>query len=484
MSNQIRQWLMVLLVGLGIIGLAAGTPLGAGPDEPRHLQTAWEQTESLAKLNPDRFVQDGSLWPVDPNMPWDSPCFAFDPGANAGCAYRHAGQPTSEVVIFDYPPPYYWFVGLFERAFPYSTYVSSGEVARIASLLLNVLVLVFVAINLSRLTRLWGLALAVVLPPAALFQMVVVNASGYEISTALLFTVTYVRARKASSPSPGWRTAILIPAIAGMLLATSRPLGAIWLFVIWVSTEALIGIRRRHWLNSSVATPLLGILAGFAWLALNPPRHPISVDGFQGVPGVSDYLQWSLSSLSQLPRRLMDMFTLLGWNDTAPPDIIPFVLVVLWVSFLAIATWIRLLPLGFTLIAVLATAIIPTVIEVVGWADYPQWWQGRYTLPVVVALLALAALSSLPVLSSLLATIAWFQFAAIGIMVVQNALRYAYGLNGFLPIFGAAPAIPVPLLVLAFICGAILIISGVVGVFMEGIRHRMHGRRTDLISAA
>lgn len=478
MNRRVQQWLFVVLVAIGLVGFASATPLGGGPDEPRHLQTAWEQSNLFPGQDGLHASQDGTLWPVDPNMPWDAPCFALDSRTNAGCIDRHVSYPASDVVVFNYPPPYYWFVGAFQRLAAGSEVISAGTASRLASFLLNCFVLGLVAANLRRLTGYWGVALVAVLPPAALFQMVIINANGLEISAALLFAVTYFRARQSRPAEFNPWISFVSPALAGLLLAISRPLGFVWLILIWIGVEVLNGRRGLYELDRSTVSPVLGAVAGFAWVALVPPEHPISTEAIQGDPGVSDYLQWMLLSAGQLTQRILDMGTLLGWNDTTPPLIVSFVLVALWISFFAIALWRRQLPLLFALFAALSVALVPIAIEVYGWVDYPQWWQARYSLPMASAVLLVGSLHVLPKLRGLLTLIAWSQVTLVGLLVLLNLFRYSYGLDGFLPIFVGSPEIPKLNFGVALVSGSLLLVLGAVGSVRQLVGWQRFHRKT------
>ena len=187
-----RRWLAASLIfaGLLAIGLAwaGASPLFAGPDEPRHMATAYAtyhgQVGHSDIIVPSMFASAAA----------EAPCFALNPSATADCLVIAAGPDVEVASQFSsYSPLYYMLVG-WPTLFLHGEYALYGM--RAANSLLFALVLTAAIMILHPRGRksaaLCGMLVS--LTPMALFLSGVVNASALELSSACLVASLAVRA--------------------------------------------------------------------------------------------------------------------------------------------------------------------------------------------------------------------------------------------------------------------------------------------------
>jgi len=114
------------------------------------------------------------------------------------------------------------------------------------------------------------------------------------------------------------------------------------------------------------------------------------------------------------------------------------------------------------LCGIFGIVIAPSVIEVSGWASWPFWWQGRYTLPFALGFVLLLLLRSGWLVPRTISIVSSISLLSLGVMVCVNAVRYDFGLNSYdLPLSLAHPGLsPVRLLLSLAIGGLLLLGSG------------------------
>jgi hypothetical protein len=119
-------------------------------------------------------------------------CYAFNSGADASCM----PDPNStfgladSMQIYNYPPLYYAIVGFGQTIWSKVFGLSQVDVGgRITSSLANILILWIAYVRLQKRNNKSGLILAMIATPMMSFYWSVVNPSGWEISTGILFAV-------------------------------------------------------------------------------------------------------------------------------------------------------------------------------------------------------------------------------------------------------------------------------------------------------
>lgn len=451
-------WIGWLLVALAAVGMLASTPPSAGPDEPVHAVTAWYLSDHVLPPSSDSsFSVPASLWV--------NACYASHADINAGCMPARSTNsgtvsvPTSKVA--DYPPPYYWVVGLGQRlaALVGNQYADYG--GRLASVGLNLLVLLAVSVYMRRRNPLWGNFLVLVSTPMSVFLGIVVNPSGWEITCAIAMAAVLSEAawRRRSNESHDWpKTATAILVFASLGLSTARPIGFVWAAGLTASAIVLAPSMRLRWqLARIVCAVAPGILVGMIWVLTH--RQINSSTAVTSSSTILDYVAMFADSLMYFPHRLQTMFGDLGWLDTPMPGLLLYLNIGAWAALLTRLPSIgKLAVLG----GVFGMLILPSAIEVTGWSVWPLWWQGRYTLPFAAGFVLLLLLRSGRLIPRSVFAVSGIALLSLGLMIWTNAVRYGYGINGYgLPASLVNPGISMVRLGISAVIGAILLsVSG------------------------
>jgi hypothetical protein len=453
-----------LLVAVAAVGLFASTPPSAGPDEQAHEVTAWYLSEhGLPPSSAAWFSVPASLW-------WSSvdvanPCYSFHQEVTADCMPPRSTRtgmvslPTSWVV--NYPPPYYWVVGVGQRFATLfgNEYADVG--GRLASIALDLGVLLLLSLYMRRRNSWWGNFLLLVSTPMAVFLGIVVNPSGWEIVCALVLAAAL--SETAWSPRPmgsgNWsRTTTLVLVLASLGLSTARPLGFMWVTGLTVSAIALAPFMIRRVLAVRLLCAVgPGIVIGILWLATHRGLgSPSTVAGSDTILGLS---RTFADSLLYFPNRLHAMFGVLGWQDTPMPDLLFLLNIAAWSALLTRLPSIRK---AAVVCGILGIVIVPSAIEVLGWAAWPLWWQGRYTMPFALGFVLLLLLRSGRFIPRAISIVSGVCTLSLAVMVWVNAARYSFGLDGYgLPGSLGTPGInPVRLGVSAVAGGLLILGSG------------------------
>ena len=423
----VRQWWVApLLCAVVSAGMFVSTPTYGSPDAVVNLSTGWYDVHhgipTASRINEPEFGYSGK-----------SICYAFYSEQNALC--RTDGRVTdifsSRQRIANYPPFFFWIVGLGE--------LSGGAISRSVApdggrlfALIACLALIFLAAwrlhRAQERSAIWGAYLLAV--PMATFLFPSANANGWEIACALFFAATLLwRRAELLDGSTGYRPVWSIM-IAGILLATARPSGAVWLltiaivFVFWIRAWAL---RRAISLVAIAIAP--GVAISLVWSAMFPFIVRIGQPTLSLSPGALP---------SQLAASVQDVFAktgevwgVLGWLDTYPSALVLVALVGVLIYFFP--TYAPTREHRRLLVAAIALVFSASVVlEALSWKAWPSWWQGRYSLPLLAGLALL--LFSDPghrERPRLFALAAWAS-AFNTYMVCLNYWRYDYGIkNGF-----------------------------------------------------
>jgi hypothetical protein len=437
--------------------MLVSTPQSAGPDEPVQAATAWYLSgHGLPPDSTGSFSIPASLWVV--------PCYAFHPEVNAGCMPPRSTNPGTVTVstskVVDYPPPYYWVVGVGQRlaALAGNEYADIG--GRLASLSLNLLVLLLLSFYMRRSHPLWGSFLLLVSTPMAIFMGIVVNPSGWEITCGLVMAAALSEAawsHRSIGADPWPRTTTVVLVLASLGLCTARPIGFVWAAGLTVSAVALAPtINRRMLLRLAIAVAP-GIAVGMLWLVAH--RTIDSGTSATGSMSVTQFIRAFADSLMYFPNRLSPMFGALGWQDTVMPGLLLLLNIAAWSALLT-----RLPSIGRAAIAcgVFGVVILPSVIETAGWAAWPLWWQGRYTMPFALGFVLLLLLRSGRLIPLAVSIVSGISVLSVGLMVLVNAVRYGYGLDGYgLPVTLSNPGLSYARLgISAAVAALLLLVSG------------------------
>jgi hypothetical protein len=464
--SPVIAWLLVAIAGLGFI---VSTPPSAGPDEPAHEVTAWYLSgNGVAPKSIESFS-------VPAAFSVGHPCFAEKPTVTASCVppVTPAQATLSTSSVLNYPPPYYWAVGLGQRlaAGLGNEYADIG--GRLASFLLNFGALLLLSLYMRRRSPWWGTFLLLVSTPMAVFLGIVVNPSGWEITcgivlAAVLSQAVWNRQSPGSDAWPNTTTALL--AVVSVALSLARPIGFFWTAGLTVSAIALAPSVNPRLLVRAACAVAPGIALGMLWYLAHPNGSPSLAPTSTGaLPNIDTSLA---ASLVVFPLRLFDMFGNLGWLDTPMPGLLLLGNLVAWAVLLR-----RMPSIGRAamLCGILGIVIFPSIIESTISGGWPFWWQGRYTMPFALGFVLLLLLRSGPVVPRTISIVSSLSVLSLGLMVWVNAVRYDFGLNDYgLPASLAQQGIsPVRLLISMVLGAALLLASGY-------LLRRAWGMRRDL----
>jgi len=371
-NHRLKQWLIAFLALLPLAAIwSVSSPMFSGADEPDHLVRA--QGFSHFDFSAP-YVTDGI--PVGAVG-----CYRFEIDIPASCmdlGWKESGS-IEESRTENYPPllhaisaiPYFFIDGVF------ATYVVRFWLA-----LLNTIGVCW-AIHLSLRRREWqftGLLLA--LTPTAVFAMGTVSPTGLAVTGSVLFVTS---ALNVGSTRQIQRSDLLAILTGAVTLATSRRDGAVWLvvllFVIWVRSGRPLPRLGSQKFTSSRAlhlglplTVALGSLWAVRWLSR-----------FFGQRAEAERSAWRAAKTLKLYfHQLIGTF---GWLDSPMGPEALFVATLICGFLVVFAFMIgskddrRAIALS-----VLLLMVIPVIF---GSIRYP-YFQGRYLLPLWVALLVVS----------------------------------------------------------------------------------------------
>ncbi|QCR43894.1 hypothetical protein C1N91_10485 [Curtobacterium sp. SGAir0471] len=390
-------WLCAFLIGAG---WAVASPMSSSPDEPSHILKAEATVRGQFTGEPSKFA--GRTYvevPTDLADPGgDFTCYVFHWDVTAACVPAQSTANNDTEVerttgVGDYNPLYYAVVG-------WPSLVVDGNAAwfgmRLMSALLNgffIGILFFVAAQLKRSPAFLGWV-AVALTPMTLYLTGMVNPNSAEITgAAALAALSWLVVWDTTRAHLGSRMALI--AFVGIICGNARALSPLYVALILVAVLITFPLRRsadllrRPAVYVGLGIGALGLVAAGLWtLLISGPAGFIPTDtprdGF-----VRAFVQ-TLRTTSEYGRMMIGR---LGWLDTPLPGIV-YVGWTAVIGFLVVAVVIvglRRATLGALLLMV-ALVFVPAVVQAPSVQTFGYIWQGRYTLPVFVAMILVAGL--------------------------------------------------------------------------------------------
>lgn len=478
-SSLLRGLIVPTILYFSVFALwAFNSPIGASPDEPRHIATAYGVTHGSI----GSFDAEVPNWISDLGKGQDgSPCYAWNPNQGADCVEKSENSQDKSIVTSQfgsYFPAYYLLVGS-------STLIATGDLALILMRLTSSL-LCAIILGLSTWAIVGGVRdstrkLAYIVPftllPMAVFLYGSVNSSGMEIASAVYFWCASLMLF-SNKHEKNHKFVTTHFTCAALLLLSTRLLAPLWIIAILV----LVGLFTNNFLQNVkqlLSTTFfrfaLVVISAYTAIVimwdilhpnyyLDPNQKP--VDSFaEGVKEVSHFL---------LNSSLHTVFEFgigqLGWGDT----ILPLALIttlLIWGSLIgALLVFSPETKSIFRLAILVASPIVASsIIAGIGWSGVG--WQGRYSLPLLlgipIVLVFLYSESSQKFVnqlpsqntSRLLSVLLALTFIVLTYAFFMNYHRYSAGTDAFIlsPNRSWAPEITFPVLFLAVIAAQYLI---------------------------
>jgi hypothetical protein len=396
-----RPIVLAALVALGtlVIELAwvLTVPPYRGSDEFDHVYRAASVAHGYWR--PEQVASPegrGLLIPVPRKIVTDGTkmCSSYDYTGPANCRPVETldnGLVTVASAASLYHPAFYWLIGT--PALPF-TGVDALYAMRVAGAL-SCAFLVGLAAWASIITSrtVWPLAsLVLALTPVTLYSMAMPAPNGIELAAALCVWVGLLGMLRAESSRPAKNGLALALGVGGIVLATVRTLGPLWLGLIVLAClvaghrQRLLNVLRRPtWAQLLAGTATLLAVGGAVWWIVSERQvaslERISAGEFNPlVPALREVPLWVFQSIAAFPLR----------NEPAP--ILVYVLsLMLLVVLIAAAVRHGSKKDTWTLAAVsLAALCVPFVITLFTVELAGTFWQGRYSLPFAFGVVLLA----------------------------------------------------------------------------------------------
>lgn len=398
LADDRRIWLSVFVIVLGTITCwAVAAPYFSGPDEASHDARVWSisRGQLLGAEFVDESGQGGNRivevpqWLALPRA--DPACFKADAGAPASCASLIADSTTTQTpttagaqLPFTYLPAAIGFV-----------VASHGPGLLLVRVLGAVLTAALVASSVvtagrSRARRWLVPSIALACPPMFLYIAAVTNPSGPEIAAAIAVWISLV----ALAIEPEVDRRVLTRLAAGaVVLVLSRQLGPLWLGVIVVLMLPYLGrARLRGLLGDRRVRVVIGVvaIAGVTWALWSVLVRPLAtVDtGFGSADRGVDIVRTQVGRLWIHAEESVGVF---GWLETRAP-MFTYVVWIVGVLLLVGLCWIS----ARRWRAIAPVVVLGVALAVQSLAEYRSvpimgyFWQGRYTLPLLVGVPLLA----------------------------------------------------------------------------------------------
>ncbi|WP_082178291.1 DUF2142 domain-containing protein [Arthrobacter sp. ZBG10] len=404
--NQLPSPVRVLVTAWLLFGCLGSiwsfaSPLMSVPDEPAHAIKA-------AAVARGQFSGSSSGIQGEPltvNVPGyiahlgEYSCFAQKSDVTPDCSQQiDAGDRTwipAKTSAGNYNPVYYAIVGLGSRGL-------SGEPAIYAMRLINTWLVSFflasifcAAASLRRFQR-PVIAGAIALTPSVFFLTGAINPNALEIAASgavfmSLCAILEQSARKTKISS----LLLVIFALAGALLAHTRPLSLLWLAIAALSAmlchsaPALFRALRDR--RAQAAVLAVGLSCSFAlwWV--------VSAKSFESLLAGSESIPADVAAVEMVDKTVAFMAQyvgVLGWLDTQPPVAATYAWVLGFGAMLLLAYTSRPVRGRWAMVLLTLTVLVIPVVLQASSSEQLGWiWQGRYALAMVVTMILAAGVT-------------------------------------------------------------------------------------------
>ena len=472
---------LLLAVSYALLGTAwvLGNPAGAAPDETAHYLKALAVADGQpagqpADLAPSPGDGERERWMKRTTRALDVPpglspeglqCNVLRPAESARCQERARppqGPSKGRTYMGTHQPFLYVVPGVLARTA--DDPVSAIRWARVGGAV-TALALVVAAVALlweggAGTVSVVGLVVAVT--PMVVFLASSVTTSGPEIAGAVCFLSALIRLTRSSRAHTWAWTAL---GASGMVLAGSRSLGPLWVVLLLVVVGAahgfrrvlavVAGDRRAVWALSAVGT---AVVASVAWEVTVQPH---------GRTTFAEVWRLVVPALRELPELLRQQIGVFGSLDTALPPVLYWAWSAMVLLVLLLAVAVGSVRERVVLVALPPAIVVVTVaVSVLNRTQTGFGMQGRYVLPLVVAVPVLAGATLFRHrrgVGSPLERLHWLLVGAAGVHALSwyvNARRSAVGVGTpwlFIPRSEWTPALGwYPLLALVIVAAGLM----------------------------
>ncbi|MCJ1713368.1 DUF2142 domain-containing protein [Curtobacterium sp. VKM Ac-2922] len=432
-------WAALFVVAMAWV---VASPLSSGPDESGHVAKAAgvvrDQLDGAptSSAGVTTFRVPADVGDVGGAMT----CFAGNPNRWAACAPSADSLSRAAHVVRSgvgsYDPLYYALVGWPSLVLhgAHSFFAMRATSALLSTFLLAI---VFWVAARSDRSRPLVIGAAIATTPMVLYLGAVVNASGLEVSgtaavTALGWSILHGRRRPATSE-------VVLFAVAVVLTASARTTSPLFVVIVlvalcctvpWARLLAVAG-TRTVWRAAIVAAVL--VVPALVWtvaVAVPGGYIPSSDPARPGIRAAVWHALWSLGSYGQ------GMIGVFGWQDSVAPGPV----LTGWTAGIGAAVVLGLvtirrawMPVGLLSASVL---LLPALLQATSAHRLGYVWQGRYGLPVLVALVLVAvalggraaSVRTSPVPLTAVLWTAWGVAQVTSFVMVYH--RYSVGVGG------------------------------------------------------
>ena len=478
-----RLWLAVFAIVTALTALfALGAPYFSGPDEPSHDARAWSVIHGQV-LGAD---QDFGGFRIVRVPEWlgadrvNTECYRLDENVPAGCFSLSSGTATVEspTSAGSQLPFFYVPSGLPLLA------VSQGPGLLLARMFGGAVAAAFVASAVvtargSRARRWLTPSVLLACPPMFLYIAAVTNPSGLEIAAAISMWVSVLVLAVERRIDP---RVVLRLAVAVVAVVLARQLGPLWVAVAlgfgawaagWERMKELAGDRSMR--LAALATAVSGVVwAG--WILVARPLVTESNSAAQTLTTVGT-LEAQIGRLWGVTQQAIGVF---GYLDVRLPLFTYLVWIFGTVVLLALCWMFGSGRLAYAAVSLLLVSFAIQMagefrsVDTIGF-----FWQGRYSLPMLVGVPLLAAIGlgtserTPRVPRRAVITAGGAIGVALFLAYYQMLRRYMVGAAGPLRIWNGAdwtPPVPAILLLLAFAVATVawVLVCAIAGVTDDG----------------
>ncbi|HVN50055.1 MAG TPA: DUF2142 domain-containing protein, partial [Acidimicrobiales bacterium] len=395
-------WLLASAISFALaMCWVIATPVGGGPDEPTQMVKAAATVRGELIGSDVRGTSTAMRRMVVPQAYAHATeiagCFQFQPDKRANCQPEWSGtmSPTHvDTYVGRYPPLYYLAVGLPTLVTPsvWGFYAMRTISALICATLIG---LAFAVAGVYGRARLVVIGAAVCVTPMVAFLSATINASSMEMAAAFcMWAAALVLVLDHVEDPP--RPVVVTLFASGAVLALSRSISPLWVgcvlgIMFLLDPRGIVALLRHR---GPTRRAVLGLVAVCAFAGL----YALAAKSFSvypaGKPVPAGASTWRIVTLAwdRIPGYYRQFIGVFGWLDTKSPPISMWIwtllLILTVLAGLVSGSWRQRLCMVLIGIGIVT---IPTAITTSHARVDGLVWQSRYSYPIDVGLLLLAA---------------------------------------------------------------------------------------------